>query len=250
MQSASKIYQALMGTKSTVLDIESLSVLAPALTAEAIGTFILIFAGTGAVMVNQISNGAVTHLGISIVFGAVVTALIYALGHISGAHFNPAVTLAFWSSGFFQKRRVLPYIAAQLSGAIAASTLLRLSLGNVANLGATLPLNDNWLQALVLETVLTFILMFIILGSGLDRRALIGFAGVAIGLTVGLEAACMGPITGASMNPARSLAPALVSGIWHHQWLYWVAPILGAQLAVLVYRQLSSNFHDCIQDIS
>ncbi len=239
-----------MGTKSTFLDIESLSVLAPALTAEAVGTFILIFAGTGAVMVNQISNGAVTHLGISLVFGAVVTALIYALGHISGAHFNPAVTLAFCSSGFFQKRRVLPYIVAQLSGAIAASTLLRLSLGNVAHLGATLPLNDNWLQSLVLETVLTFILMFIILGSGLDRRALIGFAGVAIGLTVGLEAACMGPITGASMNPARSLAPALVSGIWHHQWLYWVAPILGAQLAVLVYRQLSSNFKDFIQDSS
>ena len=239
-----------MGTRTALLDIESLSVLAPALTAEAIGSFILIFAGTGAVMVNHISNGAVTHLGISFVFGAVVTALIYALGHISGAHFNPAVTLAFWSSGFFQKRRVLPYIAAQLSGAIAASAVLRLSLGNVANLGATLPLNDNWLQSLILETVLTFILMFIILGSGLDRRALIGFAGVAIGLTVGLEAACMGPITGASMNPARSLAPALVSGIWQHQWLYWVAPILGAQLAVLVYRQLSSNFQDFTQDIS
>ena len=239
-----------MGTRTALLDIESLSVLAPALTAEAIGSFILIFAGTGAVMVNHISNGAVTHLGISFVFGAVVTALIYALGHISGAHFNPAVTLAFWSSGFFQKRRVLPYIVAQLSGAIAASILLRLSLGNVANLGATLPLNDNWLQSLILETVLTFILMFIILGSGLDRRALIGFAGVAIGLTVGLEAACMGPITGASMNPARSLAPALVSGIWQHQWLYWVAPILGAQLAVLVYRQLSSNFQDFTQDIS
>ena len=239
-----------MGTRTALLDIESLSVLAPALTAEAIGSFILIFAGTGAVMVNHISNGAVTHLGISFVFGAVVTALIYALGHISGAHFNPAVTLAFWSSGFFQKRRVLPYIAAQLSGAIAASAVLRLSLGNVANLGATLPLNDDWLQSLILETVLTFILMFIILGSGLDRRALIGFAGVAIGLTVGLEAACMGPITGASMNPARSLAPALVSGIWQHQWLYWVAPILGAQLAVLVYRQLSSNFQDFTQDIS
>ncbi|PZV10600.1 MAG: aquaporin [Leptolyngbya sp.] len=238
-----------MGTKSTLLDIESLSVLAPALTAEAIGSFILIFAGTGAIMVNQISNGAVTHLGISLVFGAVVAALIYALGHISGAHFNPAVTLAFWSSGFFQKHRVLPYIVAQLSGAIAASALLRLSLGSVAHLGATLPLNDNWLQSLILETVLTFILMFIILSSGLDRRALIGFAGVAIGLTVGLEAACMGPITGASMNPARSLAPALVSGIWQHQWLYWVAPILGAQLAVLVYRQLSSNFQDCVHDL-
>lgn len=212
--------------------------------AEGIGTMILVFAGTGAVIVNQISNGAITHLGISFVFGAVVAALIYALGHISGAHFNPAVTLAFWASGFFPKSKVLPYILAQSIGAIAASTLLLISLGRIANLGATQPLNDNWLQCLVLETVLTFILMLVILGSGLDRRAPIGFAGLAIGLTVGVEAAFMGPITGASMNPARSLGPALVTGIWQHQWVYWIAPILGAQLAVIVYRQLSNNFRD------
>lgn len=171
--------------------------------AEGIGTFILVFAGTGSVIVNSISNGAVTHLGISFVFGAVVAALIYGMGHLSGAHFNPAVTLGFWASGFFPKRRVLPYILAQVLGAIAASVLLLISLGSVANLGATLPLNGNWLQSLVLEIVLTFILMFVILGSGLDRRAHVGFAGLAIGLTVGLEAAFMGPITGASMNPAR-----------------------------------------------
>lgn len=212
--------------------------------AEGIGTFILVFAGTGAVMVNNISGGAITHLGISFVFGAVVAALIYGIGHLSGAHFNPAVTLAFWASGFFPKRRVLPYILAQSVGAIAASTLLLIALGPVAKLGATLPLNGNWLQALVLETVLTFILMFVILGSGLDRRAHIGFAGLAIGLTVGLEAAFMGPITGASMNPVRSLSPALVGGIWQHHWVYWVAPILGAQLAVIVYRQLSDGFRD------
>jgi aquaporin Z len=154
------------------------------------------------------------------------------------------VTLAFWASGFFPKRRVLPYILAQSVGAIAASTLLLIALGSVAKLGATLPLNDNWLQSLVLETVLTFILMFVILGSGLDRRAPIGFAGLAIGLTVGLEAAFMGPITGASMNPVRSLGPAFVGGIWQHHWIYWVAPILGAQLAVIVYRQLSDGFRD------
>jgi aquaporin Z len=212
--------------------------------AEGIGTFILVFAGTGAVMVNKISGGAITHLGISFVFGAVVAALIYGIGHLSGAHFNPAVTLAFWASGFFPKRRVLPYILAQSVGAIAASTLLLIALGPVAKLGATLPLNDNWLQSLVLETVLTFILMFVILGSGLDRRAPIGFAGLAIGLTVGLEAAFMGPITGASMNPVRSLGPAFVGGIWQHHWVYWVAPILGAQLAVIVYRQLSDGFRD------
>jgi MIP family channel proteins len=215
-----------------------------ALLAEFIGTFVLIFAGTGAVMVNQISNGAVTHLGISIVFGAVVTALIYSFGHISGAHFNPAVTLAFWTSGFFRRSLVVPYIAAQSLGAIAASGLLRLSLGAVGNLGATIPRDGNWLQALILETVLTFILMLVIFGSGLDRRAPIGFAGVAIGLIVGVEAACMGPITGASMNPVRSLAPALVGWNWQHHWLYWVAPILGAQLAVLTYRHLSNNFAD------
>lgn len=214
------------------------------LLAEFIGTFVLIFAGTGAVMVNQLSNGAVTHLGISIVFGAVVTALIYSLGHISGAHFNPAVTLAFWSSGCFRKSLVLPYIVAQVLGAIVASCLLRISLGAVGNLGATIPRNGDWLQTLVLETVLTFILMLVIFGSGLDRRSHIGFAGISIGLTVMLEAACMGPITGASMNPARSLAPALVGGNLQYQWVYWVAPIVGAQLAVIVYRQLSNNFAD------
>ncbi|MCZ0904002.1 aquaporin, partial [Microcoleus sp. HI-ES] len=210
--------------------------------AEFLGTFILVFAGTGAVMVNKTSAGSVTHLGVSFVFGAVVTAMIYALGHISGAHFNPAVTLGFWASGFFPKYKVLPYVLGQCAGAIAASKLLLITLGEVANLGATIPLNGNWLQSLILETVLTFILMFVILGSGLDRRAHIGFAGIAIGLTVGLEAAFMGPITGASMNPARSLAPALVGGIWEHHWVYWVAPIWGAQLAVAVYRELSNGF--------
>ena len=212
--------------------------------AEFLGTFILVFAGTGAVMVNKTSAGSVTHLGISFVFGAVVTAMIYALGHISGAHFNPAVTLGFWASGFFPKYKVLPYVLAQCAGAVAASQLLLITLGEVANLGATIPLNGNWLQSLILETVLTFILMFVILGSGLDRRAHIGFAGIAIGLTVGLEAAFMGPITGASMNPARSLGPALIGGIWEHHWVYWVAPIWGAQLAVAVYRELSNGFRD------
>ena len=212
--------------------------------AELIGTFILVFAGTGAIIVNQVSDGALTHLGVSLVFGSVVAALIYTFGHISEAHFNPAVTLAFWHSGFFPKAKVLSYIIAQTLGAILASATLRATFGLVANMGATLPLNNNWQQAFILEAILTFILMLVILGSGLDRRAHIGFAGVAIGLTVGLEAACMGPITGASMNPARSLAPALVSGQWQYQWLYWVAPILGAQLAVIIYRYLSDNFSD------
>ncbi|MGF1493734.1 MAG: MIP/aquaporin family protein [Microcoleaceae cyanobacterium] len=211
---------------------------------EGIGTFILVFAGTGAVMVDQLTDGSITHLGISFVFGAVVAAMIYATGHISQAHINPAVTLAFWAGGFFPRRKVLPYVIAQCLGAVIASGLLLISLGSVGNLGATLPLDGNWSQALVLEIVLTFILMFVILGSGLDRRAPQGFAGLAIGLTVGLEAAFMGPITGASMNPARSLGPALISGTLDYHWVYWVAPIVGAQLAVAVYRILSCNFRD------
>jgi MIP family channel proteins len=212
--------------------------------AEGLGTFILVFAGTGAVMVDQMGDGTITHLGISLVFGAVVAALIYALGHISQAHFNPAVTLAFWTSGFFPTRLVIPYILAQCLGAILASMTLLLSLGRIGNLGATLPLEGNWGQALLLETILTFILMLVILGSGLDRRAHIGFAGIAIGLTVALEAIFMGPVTGASMNPARSLGPALVAGIWEHHWVYWIAPILGAQLAVRVYSLLSDGFRE------
>jgi aquaporin Z len=224
--------------------VKEFSLFRQEILAEAIGTFTLVFAGTGAVMVNEVSKGAVTHVGISFVFGAVVAALIYSIGHLSGAHFNPAVTLAFWTSGFFPRRRVLPYILAQSIGAIAASATLLISLGKVGNLGATLPLDNNWLQSFVLETILTFILMFVIFGSGLDRRAPIGFAGLAIGLTVGLEAMFMGPITGASMNPARSLGPALMAGIWQHHWVYWLAPILGAQLAVLIYSQLSNGFRD------
>ena len=217
--------------------------------AEFIGTFTLIFMGTGAVIVNQVSQGAVTHLGISGVFGAVVAALIYALGHISGAHLNPAVTLALWQGGFFRRHRVFPYILAQILGAIAASSLLLIIFGKVANLGATLPLNNNWQQSFVLEIILTFILMLVIFGAAVDPRSHQSFAGLAIGLTVGLEAACMGPITGASMNPARSFGPALLSGIWQHQWLYWIAPIIGAQLAMWVYRLLSNTGLDDIADL-
>lgn len=212
--------------------------------AEAIGTFVLVFTGTGAIMVNVITEGTITHLGVCFVFGAVVTAMIYTIGHISGAHINPAVTLGFWSSQVLPKNKVLPYIIGQFSGAILASFLLKIVLGNVANMGATLPLNGNWLQSLVLEIILTFILMFVVLGSGLDRRAPVGFAGISVGLTVTLEAIFMGPITGASMNPARSLGPALIAHLWQYQWIYFVGPIIGVQLAVWVYRQLSNNFHD------
>jgi glycerol uptake facilitator-like aquaporin len=194
------------------------------LTAELLGTFILVFVGTGAVMVDRLTEGAISHLGISLVFGAIVAALIYTFGHISAAHFNPAVTLAFWRAGVFPGKLVLPYIIAQFAGAAIASFILLASLGKI---------------------LLTFILMLVILGSGLDRRAPSGFAGISIGLTVAVEAAVMAPITGASMNPARSFGPALAGGLWQHQWLYLLAPIIGAQLAVVAYRILSNNFRDC-----
>jgi MIP family channel proteins len=198
--------------------------------AEFIATFAMMFTGTGAIVVNHITQGAITHLGISFVFGGVVAALIYALGHISGAQMNPAVTLALWHFGLMRSGQIAPYIIAQVAGAIAASMFLRVVFGTVANLGATLPRDGNYWQAFILEIILMFILMLVILGAPKDS------AGMAIGLTVGLEAACMGPITGASMNPARSFAPALVTGLWQHQWVYWIAPIMGAQMAVWVYR--------------
>jgi glycerol uptake facilitator-like aquaporin len=168
------------------------------LTAEAVGTFALVFAGTGAVMADSVTGGAITHVGVSITFGAVVAAMIYAFGHVSGSQLNPAVTLAFWASGALPGRKVLPYVAAQLVGAIAASGVLYVAFGDVARMGATVPRGGLWAQSLALEVVLTFILMLVILGSGLDKRSPSGFAGVAIGLTVLLEAMCMGPITGAS----------------------------------------------------
>jgi MIP family channel proteins len=212
--------------------------------AEGIGTFVLIFIGTGAIMVNTITGGAITHLGICLVFGAIVTAIIYTIGHISGAHINPAVTLAFWSSNVFPKQKILPYILSQFSGGILASLLLRIILGDIANMGSIFPIDNNWIKALIVEIILTFILMFIVLGSGLDRRAPTGFGAIAVGLTVVAEATFMGPITGAGMNPVRSLAPAIIAHISKYQWLYVVGPIIGAQLAVWVYRQMSNNFHD------
>jgi MIP family channel proteins len=206
-----------------------------ALVAEFIGTFGLVFAGTGAVVFNQISGGAITHVGIAIVFGLVVTALIYTFGHTSGAHFNPAVTLGFAAIGDFPWRRVPGYLGAQILGAVAASAVLRATFGLVGNLGATLPATGAN-QSFVLELVLTFLLMMVIMGAAVDAKAVKGFAGIAIGATVGLEAMFGGPISGASMNPARSFGPALLAGAWGDHWVYWTAPILGAILAAVLYR--------------
>ncbi|HEU5425190.1 MAG TPA: MIP family channel protein [Nitrolancea sp.] len=211
--------------------------------AEAVGTFGLVFAGCGAIMIDMVSGGAITHVGVALTFGLIITTMIYATGHISGAHFNPAVTLAFAATRHFPLALVPVYLAAQFGGAVAASLALRLLFGDVAHLGATLPAGGAG-QSLVLEVVLTFFLMFVIISVATDTRAVGQAAALAIGGTVGLEAMFAGPICGASMNPARSLAPALVSGTWTAQWLYVVGPIVGALLGALMYQGLRGHSGD------
>jgi aquaporin Z len=201
------------------------------LAAELIGTFTLVFAGTGAIIINHVSGGVVSHVGIGLTFGLIVLAMIYALGEVSGAHLNPAVTLGFFAARRFHGRWVVPYIASQVCGAVLASLLLWLMFPAHPTLGATLPAGGE-MQSLVLETVLTFILMFVILSVSTGAKEKGITAGIAVGAVIALEALFAGPISGASMNPARSLAPALVS--WHleHLWIYLVAPVLGALASV------------------
>jgi aquaporin NIP len=207
------------------------------LAAECIGTFALVFAGCGAIMVNAQTGGALGQVGIAITFGLVIAAMIYATGHISGAHLNPAVTFAFALTRHLPWRRLLAYWAAQYAGALAAAAILRGSLGDVAHVGATLPSGSDG-QAFLWELLLTFFLMFVITAVATDTRAVGEAAAIAIGATVGLDAMFGGPITGASMNPARSLGPALVSGDLSSLWVYLTAPFLGAVLAALVYEYL------------
>ncbi len=208
-----------------------------AYVAEGLGTFGLVFAGCGAIMIDTLSGGQVTHVGVGLVFGLIITVMIYALGHISGAHFNPAVTLAFVLARHFPVRRLIGYWIAQLLGAILAAGCLRLLLGDVAHLGTTLPAGAGgaW-QSFGLEVLLTFFLMIVIMAMATDTRAVGQAAALAIGSTVALEALFAGPICGASMNPARSLGPALVSGVWTAQWVYLLAPCLGAVVGALLYR--------------
>ncbi len=211
--------------------------LAPACAAEGIGTFSLVFAGCGAIVINTVSGGQVTHVGIGLVFGLIVAAMIYATGHLSGAHLNRAVTLGFVLARHFPLQRMAGYWLAQLAGALTAALSLRLLFGDVAHLGSTLPSGSVW-QSFALEALLTFFLMFVIMAVATDTRAVGQAAALAIGATVGLCALFAGPISGASMNPARSLGPALASATWTAQWIYLTAPFLGAALAALAYRWL------------
>jgi aquaporin NIP len=198
-----------------------------------------VFAGCGAVMV-EAKTHELGHVGVAISFGLVIMAMIYAVGHISGAHFNPAVSFAFALSRHFPWRLTLAYWTAQLLGALAAAALLRGSLGNIAHVGATLPAGSQG-QSFLWELVLSFFLMFVIMAVATDTRAVGEAAAIAVGGTVGLDAMFGGPISGASMNPARSLGPALVSGDLHAVWLYLVAPIAGAALAALMYQVIRGD---------
>ena len=203
--------------------------------AEFFGTFALVFAGTGAIVINSISGGAITHIGIALTFGLIVLAMIYTIGDISGAHLNPAVTIGFFAARRFPGSEVLPYVTIQLLGATAASLLLRFLFPQAETLGMTLPV-AGLAQSFILEVVLTLLLMWVILSvsTGAQEKGIT--AGIAIGSVIALEAMFAGPISGASMNPARSFGPALVSLHLEHLWIYCVATVLGALLAVPLCR--------------
>jgi aquaporin Z len=201
--------------------------------AEVFGTFTLVFAGCGAVVVNSLSGGAITHPGIALTFGLVVMAMIYAVGEVSGAHINPSVTIAFGLAGRFPAQKIPGYIISQLIGAFLASLLLHaLFKENTVFLGTTLPKDGKEMQSFVLEIVMTLFLMMVILGVSQGSKEVGTLAGIAIGGLIALDALFGGPISGASMNPARSIAPAVVSGKLDHLWIYIAGPIIGAAAAV------------------
>jgi aquaporin Z len=208
--------------------------------AELLGTFILLFCGTGAVVVDQQFNGAVTHIGIAITWGFIVMAMIYALGDISGAHMNPAVTIAFTIAGRFDIKQVFPYILSQIAGALLASVTLHYLFPANEMLGTTLPAGSE-MQSFILEFLLTFFLMLVVINVATGSKEQGMFAGLAIGSVVLLEAMFAGPVCGASMNPARSMAPAFISGHTEHLWIYIIAPIAGAAFAIPVYKILHYN---------
>jgi len=207
---------------------------------EFIGTFAIVFCGTGAIIINQETNGAITHAGIAATFGLIVMTMIYALGNISGAHFNPAVTIAFTVVKKFPVKEVFPYLLSQVAGGFTASIILKLLFPENQFLGSTIP-TGSAMQSFVLEIIITFFLMFVIVSVAHGSKEQGLFAGLAIGSVVMLDAMFAGPICGASMNPARSFAPAIVSGHIEHLWIYITAPLLGACLAVFVWKYLNTR---------
>ena len=207
------------------------------LCAEAFGTFCLVFAGTGAVVVNEVTGGGVSHVGVALTFGLVVMALVYALGDISGCHINPAVTIGLWAAGRFDRAWVPSYIVCQCAGAVLASGVLRLLFPESLTLGATIP-RGSAIQSLILEVLLTLILMVVILTVSAGGKELKPLGGIAFGGVIAFEALFAGPISGASMNPARSLAPAVVAQQIDSLWIYLVAPIAGALAGVPLSKYL------------
>ena len=203
--------------------------------AELIGTFALVFCGTGAIVIDEITGGTIGHIGVAFTFGFVVIAMIYSIGEISGAHINPAVTIAFWVAGVFPRKDVLPYIAAQVAGAMVASGVLKLLFPGTLTMGETLP-SGLARQSFILEIILTFLLMFVIINVATGARETGIMAGLAIGITVLLEALFAGPISGASMNPARSLSPALINLNFSHLWIYLTAPVIGAVVSIYAWK--------------
>ena len=211
------------------------------LLGEFLGTFGLVFCGTGAIVVNQESNGVITHVGIAIVFGLIVMAMILSFGNISGAHINPAVSIALCVSKRFSWRHLAPYVLAQLAGALLASYILHYLFPVNEFLGATIPSGSD-VQSYVLEFILTFLLMIVILTSTQKKdHSLLGPA-LAIGATVGLEALFAGPVCGASMNPARSLSPAIIGGHYQSLWVYIFGPVMGALVGSFVFAILNEDF--------
>lgn len=211
------------------------------LCAEAIGTYCLVFAGTGAIVINDVCGGEITHVGIALTFGLIVLAMIYAIGDVSGAHINPAVTIGFAAAGRFPAQSVIPYMTCQCAGALLASMSLRFMFPEHQTLGGTVPAFGES-QSFVLEFILTFILMFVIMGVSIGSKEKGITAGLAVGSVVGLEALFAGPISGASMNPARSLGPAVATMNLSSLWLYVLAPVMGAVAAVLASW--------CVMDLS
>lgn len=210
------------------------------ITGEFIGTYFLVLCGCGAIVIDQVSNGAVTHAGISITFGLIVMSLIYALGDVSGAHFNPAVSIAFTVAKKFPASSLLPYIVSQLGGAVAAGLTLKMLFPANLLFGATIPAGSDT-QSFILEILLTFLLMFVIMKVAHGSKETGMFAGIAIGSVVALEAMFAGPICGASMNPARSIGPAIASGHLEHLWVYIAGPTLGAGLSLPLYNYLKTE---------